>query len=629
MSTQRLIRLAIASAGAVLGACSAAPHAGHFQQEAVAADHAVASRAGAEMLRRGGNAVDAAVAASFALSVVRPYSCGIGGGGFMVVHITADGAAAARRNGHDLVGGDYTLNYRETAPAAVGAGSYESLDAVASTHGGKAVGVPGTVAGLLLALERFGTLPREQVLAPAIRAAEEGFTADEHFASESRALIRKFREHRDWAERFPLVWNRYLLEGRVKGGDRIRIPEQAAALRLIARDGAVAFYHGPIAAAIVESVARDGGVITREDLAQYAPAAPEPLRFRFKGFEFIGMPPPSSGGVAMAETLHILGRTMPEPPRPLRIGSNVAQIQRAVAAANRDSQAMQAFLDGPLYLHALAEAFKHAFADRSRWLGDPAFVPVPVERLSSEPYAAELAARFHPGRTLSPDHYGSLEPGVGAPAGPRSGAAPDDHGTSHLCAIDRWGSAVACTETINLTFGSCLAVEPYGFVLNDQMDDFTTRRGQANTFGLAQSDRNLPDPGKRPLSSMSPTIVLERGHVRAVAGAAGGPRIITATTQVLLNALLFGDPASDAVARPRVHHQWSPDVLRLEPALYNSARGPWTPGGPATLPEALARFGHTVEAESPGAVAQLILRNDDGSCDAACDPRKGGVPAGR
>jgi gamma-glutamyltranspeptidase/glutathione hydrolase len=483
------------------------------------------------------------------------------------------------------------------------------------------VGVPGTVAGLLQAHERLGRLGRAEVMAPAIRAAEEGFTADAHYASTAAGLIADFRENPEWQHRFAFVWERYLLRGQVKAGDRIHAPEQAAALRLIAQRGAAGFYDGPVADAIIAAVARDGGAMTRDDLTRYIVEWTNPIRCTFMGREFLTMPPPSSGGIAMAQTLGILSRILPEPPEPLNIGTNIAQLRQAVDAANRSTHSLRAYRAGPVYLHALAESLKHAFADRSRWLGDPAFADVPVERLLSPAYLDARAATFRFDGTFPPEAYGTPEE-----------APPDDHGTSHFCVIDRWGNAVACTETINLEFGSCIAVEPYGFVLNNQMDDFTTRRGRANAFGLRQSDRNLPAPGKRPLSSMTPTIVLDhRGRVEIIAGASGGPRIISGTLQAILNVLLFRDTADQAVARPRMHHQWSPNSLRLEPGLFDgewSAMGPWVPGGTTSLPEALRQRGHTVEPIGAVADVQLIRRASDGQWEAASDPRKGGRPAG-
>ena len=546
-----------------------------FPTAAVAADHVVASEAGAEILRKGGNAVDAAVATSFALSVVRPYSCGIGGGGFMIVHFNNDPKHGTR---------SVALNYREMAPAAVGADFYENhSDPQASTRGGNAVAVPGTVAGLLHALEHFGTLDRAAVLAPAIRAAEEGFLVDEHFMLANGDLIKWFNDDDSRKSRFGFVWRRFLREGQVTIGDRITLPEQAGALRLIAQSGADAFYKGRIAIEVLHSVRRDGGPMRAEDLLSYKVEQVEPLRFDAFGHTFVTMPPPSSGGVALAQTLGILERRRHDLGR------------RANA---------------PDYIHLTVEALKHAFADRARWLGDPAQVDVPVRELLSASYLSDRAAQIDPRRAREDlETYGTVP--------------PDDAGTSHFCVIDARGNAVACTETINLEFGSMLAVDKYGFCLNNEMDDFTTRRGQANAFGLVQSSRNAPAPGKRPLSSMTPTIVLDKnGRVVMIAGASGGPRIITGTMQAMLDVLLFDMDASAALATPRFHHQWMPNALLLERAWYAAGRED------GTVP-ALESRGHKVEPTGSVGNVQLIRRDKKTRAwDAACDPRKGGRPAG-
>ncbi len=549
---------------------------GVFAHGAVAADHAIASLAGARMLALGGNAIDAAVAASFTLSVVRPFSCGIGGGGFMVIAL-ADGRSAA-------------INYREMCPAGAGPEFFErQQDPEASTRGGAACAVPGTVAGLLYALEHFGTLDRATVLAPAIQAARDGFTVDRAYMDEAGPLIEKFARQPQWQSRFAFVWERFLREGRVRVDDVIRLPEQAEALELISREGAPAFYGGEIGRAITKAAAQDHGVLSLADLRNYRVQQLEPLRTGFLGrATVLSMPPPSSGGVAMAQALGILGR--------LKIDE--------VAAGG----------DSGLYVHLVSEAFKHAFADRAEWLADPTKVDVPVQRLLSDRYLDERAAMIDPARTFPSEHYGT-----------RRQAGPDG-GTSHLSVVDQWGGAVACTETINLEFGSLLAVARFGFCLNDEMDDFTARRGRPNAFGLTQSDRNLPAPGKRPLSSMSPTIVLDvDGRVLAVAGGSGGPRIITATTQVLLDVLLLHLSAPDAVGRPRFHHQWIPDELLMEQPWLASPEG-------QQVAAALRARGHTVKPTRSIAVVQLIRRigpiGGSAGWEAACDPRKGGSPAG-
>ena len=544
------------------------------------------------MLRAGGNAVDAAVATSFALSVVRPYSCGIGGGGFMVIHFAATESAPVRT---------VALNYREMAPGAMGPDFYEKLDdRLASQFGAKAVGVPGTVAGLLHALETYGTMDRAAALAPAIRAAEEGFEADEHYVTGAVEVIKDFERDPAFKSRFGFVWSRFLREGRLAVGDRIRLPEQAEALRLIARDGAAAFYEGPIAEAMLEAVSRDGGVMTREDLGAFRVGTTGPLSFTFAGRTFLTMPPPSSGGITMGQILGIFEQAHTPHANPL-FG-----------------------VSPPTYLHVLVESMKHAFADRAEWLGDPAFVEIPVERLLSREYLRERADLIRLTRTRTLEEYGTRAAGTAPPR--------DDSGTSHFSVVDRWGNAVACTETINLEFGSLLAVDRYGFCLNNEMDDFTTVRGRANAFGLRQSDRNLPAPGKRPLSSMTPTIVLgEDGRVELVVGGSGGPRIISAVVQVVLGALLSPFDAHGVVEQARIHHQWQPDAVWAEREYSYELFGRQTSDRfDEYIRQAIGPYGHTVEARSEIANVQLIMRDRGGEgWQAACDPRKGGKPAGR
>lgn len=535
----------------------------------VAADHMVASLAGIEMLEAGGNAIDAAVATGFCLSVVRPYSCGIGGGGFLILH----------RNEPVSEGTDYVYCHRERAPRAVGPEHFEDLnDSLASCFSGHAVGVPGTVAGLLHALDEHGTLDRNRVLAPAIRAAENGFAVDAHYALAAEGVTAWYEENQSRKETYSFVWERFLRSGSVSVGDTIRIPEQAEALRLIARDGAAAFYEGPVADAILETVSRWGGVMTDTDLSGYTAEVTSPLTGSFMDKTILTMPPPSSGGIAILQTLGIL------------------------EATGIDLEAMRPL--SAQWIHLVSEATKHAFADRAEWLGDASFVDVPVERLLDADYLSERADLVKAGRALKTEEYGSAAP------------PPDDGGTSHYSIIDRWGNAVSGTETINLYFGSRIAVEKYGFVLNNEMDDFLTRRGEPNAFGLRQSERNLPAPGKRPLSSMTPTIVLDKEGVFAIAGSCGGPRIISATLQSLLDVILFDMGAEEAVRTPRFHHQWLPDILYLERGIDSS------------IQMGLFGKGHTMERSEGIGNVQLIRRTTEGY-QAACDPRKGGAPAGR
>jgi gamma-glutamyltranspeptidase/glutathione hydrolase len=542
-----------------------------YAEWAVACDHEVASRAGAQMLAAGGNAVDAAVAASFCLSVVRPFSCGIGGGGFMVISLPPSDEAPEGRA--------VALDYREACPAAVGPYFFDKLPTGASERGVYSCAVPGTVAGLLYALEKYGTLDRATVLAPAIRAARGGFDADASHVDAATAMDDVWREQPELRAGMAAARPRLIRNGRIAVGDRIVNEPQARALELIARDGATAFYSGPIADAIVAVMAREDGPLTRADLAAYTVRERPALLGVFGPWRVVSMPPPSSGGVATQQVFGLLDR----------LGALDGHLE----------------MDSPQWRHLLVESFKHAFADRARWLADDRFTPVPVARLTAPAYLDSLAARVDPRHTGKLDDYGSTR------------QLPDDAGTSHISVLDGKGMAVGCTETINLHWGSCVEVPGFGFLLNDEMDDFTTSDA-ANVYGLVQSDRNRPAAGKRPLSSMIPTIVLDGTRPVAIAGASGGPRIITGTLQVLLAALIFGDDAGQAVARPRLHHQWQPDEVRLETRWDDDALG-----------RGLSERGHEVVSypKSVGVVQAIVVK--DGLITAASDPRKGGQPAGR
>ncbi len=572
--------------GPAVGQPPAPPsHASDHAAGAVACDHPLASEAGAAMLRAGGNAVDAAVAAAFTLSVVRPDSCGIGGGGFMLVHLPARDGEPART---------IAMDHRETAPAAVDAEYFLRLrddgsPADVSRIGVHSAGVPGTVAGLLSVHERFGRLPRARVMGPAIAIARDGWVADEHHAAVAGELERRVAAAPHAMPRAAWIRQRLGDSGRIVAGDRLENPEQARTLELIAARGAEAFYRGPIAEAIVQAMQAAGGPMTAEDLAGYRPREFEPVRGTFRGRTVLSMPPPSSGGTAILQALGILER---------------------LDAAGRGGEGPE----DPRRVHALAESLKHAFADRAEWMADPDFAAVPLERLLAVETLDDAAARVDAGRTFAPTHYGSAMP------------PPIDGGTSHLSVVDDSGMAVALTETINLAYGSLVPVPGFGFVLNNQMDDFTTEPGMPNAFGLVQSDRNLPAPGKRPLSSMSPTIVLDSdGAVELVVGASGGPRIITATLQVILGVLDHGMSVGEAVARPRLHHQWMPDVLEFEPG--------WAAGASAAADAAadpvaaMEALGHrTGRRDGVGVVQAILVR--EGVRRAASDPRKGGRPAG-
>jgi gamma-glutamyltranspeptidase/glutathione hydrolase len=535
----------------------------------VASDCAQASQIGADVLRQGGNAFDAAIATSFALAVSRPQSTGLGGGGFMVAYVAGERRFVA-------------LDFREVAPAGATRERYDRLGAEAgegpspTIYGGNAVGVPGQLAGLVEIQKRFATLPLRELIQPAIGLAETGFVADEHYIGSVKEALADFAKWPQLKERYGHLYATLLGSGTsAKDGDKVTRPQLAAALRLIAEQGAEAFYNGPLGEAAVKAVQAAGGVLTMEDLSAYKPREREPLRATFGRFEIVTMPPPSSGGVCMIEALNILW-SMPL----VRAGG------------------LRAIHDD-YYPPLLVCALKHAFADRARWLGDPDTTPLPVARLVSRDYARRLADRTCPAKG---EVYGST-------------TLPEDRGTSHFCVADSAGNIVALTETINGVFGSLVVAEPYGIILNNQMDDFAAEPGKPNLYGLIQGEANAVAPGKKPLSSMTPTIVFEGGRPALTLGASGGPRIITSVLQVMLNVIVFDMPLDEAVSAVRIHHQWLPDEVYFD-------RDP-----PKALVEALQGT-NKISAERKTGVVQAIQWLPDGTLIGACDPRKGGRPAG-
>ena len=544
----------------------------NYQKYVVAADHPAASQAGLEVLQQGGNVVDAAVATSFALSVVRPDSCGIGGGGFMVIWNAETKSAVS-------------IDYRERAPLAATRDMFVTKNKngrkLSSRVGGAAAGIPGTVAGLCHAHKKFGKLPLAAVLAPAIRLSEQGVLADEHAISAQRTALFLLALQRNGKERFAALYQEYLNSGRMwTKQDRIFSP-QTDVLKRIAAQGRDGFYRGPVADAMLAVVAAQGGIWQRKDLEQMDAVQRQPLSEKFGEDTVLAMPPPSSGGVALLESLNIIEAFERDHPQ-----------HKWLDAGPHNSAAV----------HLVTEALKHAFADRAEYLGDTDFVSVPIARLTSRKYAEKLAAKVDSSKTQPPEAYGRFE-------------GNNDSGTSHFCVIDAEGNAVSCTETINTTFGS-LVVEPkFGIVLNNEMDDFAAVPGKPNAFGLIQSDANAVAPGKRPLSSMTPTIVVRDGKAAYALGGSGGPRIISATLQVLLNMMRHGQDVQDAVAAPRFHHQWMPNALYVEGPLQKK------------LATDLTALGHTVRLQNAIAAVQAATRDKTG-LRAASDPRKGGQPAG-
>ena len=469
----------------------------------VVSDAPIASRVGSDIMRRGGNAVDAAVATEFALAVVYPEAGNIGGGGFMVIHL-ADGRNAA-------------LDYREVAPLAATRDMYVGPDGKVTDQsliGPIASGVPGAVAGLTAALARYGTMPLSVVMQPAIRLAEQGFVIDSSMARTFADYARNIGEFSGASL--------FLPGGQpLRAGDTLRQPALAKTLRAIARRGRAAFYQGPIAEAWTSELARAGGIITMEDLRRYRPIWRTPIRSTYRGNTLLTMPPASSGGVTMTETLNIL----------------------------EGFDSLPAF-GSTRWAHLVGSAFQRAFVDRNAKLGDPAFVKVPMQQLTDKQYAARLRATIGATRATPTTSLTAIGEGT--------------H-TTHVSIADARGNAVAVTTTLNELFGSSVYVASAGFFLNDEMDDFTSRPGVPNMYGLVQGVANAIAPGKRMLSAMSPTIVLDpRGKLLLVAGSRGGPRIITSTTQVIMNVLDYRMSLADAMSAPRLHHQALPDSLRVE-----------------------------------------------------------------
>lgn len=480
-----------------------------FASQAMAVSNsAPASAAAAEIMKAGGNAVDAAVALGFALAVTWPEAGNIGGGGYTIVHM-ADGRSAA-------------IDYREVAPLAATRNMYVDANGKVtnrSIEGHLASGVPGAVAGLNLLLATYGTMPLSRVMQPAIRLAREGFVIDSALAGSMARAAATVSRNSPVTPFFP---NGKALEA----GAPLVQPDLARTLQAIADKGASAFYEGWIADSLVAEQQRGGGIITRADLKAYTPVARTVIASTYRGYRLLAMPPSSSGGVTMTEALNILE-------------------QYTTVPAYGSTQ----------WFHLVGSAFQRAFIDRNSKLGDPAFVQVPMAQLTSKAYAKTLAATINASRATSTK---VLEPMMQSPV------REPEH-TTHYSVVDAMGNAVSTTTTLNNSWGSGVWVRGAGFMLNDEMDDFAVQPGTANMYGLVQGEANAIQPGKRMLSAMSPTIVLDKsGKVLLVVGAAGGPTIITGTTQVILNVIDHHMSLADAMRAPRVHHQALPDSLTFE-----------------------------------------------------------------
>jgi gamma-glutamyltranspeptidase / glutathione hydrolase len=539
---------------------AATPSAVVARQGMVVAQEARAARIGAEILERGGNAVDAAVATAFALAVTYPRAGNIGGGGYMVIHLAQ--------------GRDTTIDYRETAPAAITRETFldeqGEADAAKSRDSALAIGVPGSVAGLALAHARYGSgrFTLADLLAPAIGLAREGFPIADDLADSLPAFTQRLAR---WPSSTRIFFHD---DGRpLSVGEVLVQNDLADTLTAIARGGPDAFYQGAVAQKIAAAVRQAGGVMTAEDLGAYRPIERTPLRGSYRGHDVIAMPPSSSGGVVLLEMLHIL------------------EGYRHLAT------------DEALRLHLAVEAMKLAYADRAAFLGDPAMVEAPLARLLSKSYAAQLR------RHIDPDH---ARPATDIRA--ITQRAREGSNTTHFSVIDRFGNAVANTTTLNFSYGVGLVAEGTGVLLNNELDDFAAKPDVPNAYGLTGGAANAPGPSKRPLSSMTPTILLKQGQPFLITGSPGGSRIITTVLQVISNVIDRGLPIADAVAAPRLHNQWLPDEVMVE-------RG-FSPD----LIAALEARGHNVVSAPPGTSANSILVTPQGFAGAA-DPRTRGALA--
>jgi len=545
----------------------------------VATDEELASRAGVEVLQKGGNAVDAAVATAFALAVVEPAAGNIGGGGFMLVRM-ADGRSSF-------------LDYREVAPGKATGNMYirpdGKLDSELSVIGYKSVAVPGTVAGLELALKTYGTMKLTDVMAPAIRLAENGYPV-------SAKLAHEFQEEKRDLQKFSVSNRIFLKNGEMyTPGDTLRQPELAATLKRIAKNGAAEFYRGETARMLVQDMAALGGLIELDDLAQYQPKVRQVIRakYEFDGhkWDVLSSPPPSSGGIAIIEALNMLKNV------PLKGWDDLTSV------------------------HMVSETMRRVFADRAAYLADPDFSNVPVDGLISACYGKERAATIDPRRATSSATVHAGEPHVcGEEA---SNAAPveislnDGQHTTHFSVVDAAGNAVASTTTLNDSYGSHVTSSA-GFLLNDEMDDFTTQPGAPNAlFGLIQSEANAIAPGHRPLSSMTPTILLRDGKLSFVTGSPGGPTIISAVLLTVINWMRLGMDAQAAINAPRFHHQWMPDRIFMEQQF------------PATLEQGLNAAGHATKRRGHiGLVNAIGIDSQTGERLGAADPRDEGSAVG-
>ncbi|HDR2843843.1 TPA: gamma-glutamyltransferase [Enterobacter sichuanensis] len=521
----------------------------------VASVDALATKVGVDILKQGGNAVDAAVAVGYALAVTHPQAGNLGGGGFMMLR-TKDGKTTA-------------IDFREMAPAQASRDMFlddqGNPDSKKSLTSHLASGTPGTVAGFSLALEKYGTMPLNKVVQPAIKLAREGFIVNDSLADDLKTYGSEVIPHHEnskaifWKDGEPL-----------KKGDKLVQKNLAKSLELIAEHGPDAFYKGAIADQIAQEMQKNGGLITKADLAEYKAVEREPISGTYRGYEVFSMPPPSSGGIHIVQILNIL--------------ENFDMHKFGFGSAD----AMQ----------IMAEAEKRAYADRSEYLGDPDFVKVPWQALTNKAYAKSIADQIDINKAKPSSE---IRPGKLAPY--------ESNQTTHFSVVDKDGNAVAVTYTLNTTFGTGIVAGNSGILLNNEMDDFSAKPGVPNVYGLVGGDANAVGPKKRPLSSMSPTIVVKDGKTWLVTGSPGGSRIITTVLQMVVNSIDFGMNVAEATNAPRFHHQWLPDELRVEKGF-----------SPDTL-KLLEQRGQKVAVKEAMGSTQSIMVGPDGALFGASDPR--------
>lgn len=524
-------------------------------QGMVASVDAMATQVGVDILKQGGNAVDAAVAVGYALAVTHPQAGNLGGGGFMLLR-TKDGATTA-------------IDFREMAPAGATRDMFldeqGNPDSKKSLTSPLASGTPGTVAGLSLALEKYGSLPLNSVVRPAIKLAQEGFIVNDALANDLKTYGSEVLPHHEnskaifWKDGEPL-----------KKGDKLVQQDLANSLTMIAENGPDAFYKGEIARQIAQQMQQNGGLITTDDLAAYQAVERTPVSGEYRGYQIFSMPPPSSGGIHIVQILNIL--------------ENFDMKKYGFGSADA--------------IQIMAEAEKYAYADRSEYLGDPDFVSVPWQALTSKAYAKSIAGQIDINKAKPSSE---IRPGKLAPY--------ESDQTTHFSVVDKDGNAVAVTYTLNTTFGTGIVAGNTGILLNNQMDDFSAKPGVPNVYGLVGGEANAVGPKKRPLSSMSPTIVVKDGKTWLVTGSPGGSRIITTVLQMVVNTIDFGMNVAEATNAPRFHHQWLPDELRVEKGF-----------SPDTL-KLLEQKGQKVALKEAMGSTQSIMVGPDGELYGASDPR--------